>query len=224
MGADLKEVDTDKLKELLSMQRQWQQDQDAKAYATAIADFQSEMPPVFKGRSESKGKYSYAAYEDIMKVARPILKKHGLSVSFSQSETDSTLTVVCRVTHRSGHSEETPFTLPKDGPIKTREGANVTSMAQAQGSANSYAKRYCLCNALDIVVTGEDDDAASLVNLITDKQHDELCSLLDQTGGQETCQRILDWIEVEDTRKIPEARVGEVFTNLRKLLERKEAK
>jgi hypothetical protein len=205
VGADLSAIDTDKIGKLMEMQAAWEARDAKRQFNEALAAFQAEMPPVFKGRKESKGKYTYAAYEDIMRIARPILRTHGLAPTFSQEETEFTLTVKCKISHVGGHSEETPFTLPKDGPIKTQDGRNVTSQAQAQGSANSYARRYALCNALDIVVTGEDDDAAGTIRKLNEEQAREVegrlveCEKLDKgmTG------RFLEWLGVEHVNEIP---------------------
>lgn len=206
VGADLSTIDTDKIGKLMEMQANWEDRQARQKFNEALAAFQAQMPPVFKGRQESTGKYRYAAYEDIMKVARPILREHGLAVSFSQIEDENTLTITCRIAHIAGHSTETPFTLPKDGPIKRKDGSNVTSMAQAQGSANSYAKRYCLCNALDIVVTGEDDDGAgAMLHTLNEEQALEVekrlieCEKIDKG----MTSRFLEWLGVTHVNDIP---------------------
>lgn len=181
VGQDMSQIDTVKLKEMMEMQERWEDRNAEKQYNTAIAGFQAEMPPVFKWRQESRGKYNYASYDDIMALARPILRKHGLALSFSQTETDSTITVVCTISHVGGHSRDATYTSPKDGPIKNSDGRNVTSEAQAQASANTYARRNCLCNALDIVVTDDDDNGqASADPAIDEEQETEILNLLDQ--------------------------------------------
>lgn len=222
-GMDLATVDVDKLGKLLDLQKDWEARDASKQFNAALAAFQSEMPTVFKGRKETTGKYSYAAYEDIMRKARPVLMKHGLAVSFSQEEDDTRLTVICKVSHVGGHSSTTPFTLPKDGPIKTREGRNITSEAQAQGSANSYAKRYCLCNALDIVVSGEDDDAtAAGITYIDGEQVNEIERLIEQamtkTDDLTVRDKMLEWIGAASVAEIPVARFAVVVKTLKRKL------
>jgi len=216
VGADLSSIDADKIGKLMELQSAWE-DRDAKRqFNEALAAFQSSMPPVFKGRDGPRGNYKFAAYEDIMKIARPVLRENGLAVSFLQEETEFTLTVRCRVSHIAGHSEETPFTLPKDGPIKSKEGNNVTSQAQAQGSANSYAKRYCLCNALDIVVTGEDDDGANaLTEYVTKEQVDTLAELLAKCP-KGTIDSLIEWAECDGLSDMPASKFAKAVSTLKK--------
>jgi|DEB0MinimDraft_6_1074348.scaffolds.fasta_scaffold07970_5 hypothetical protein len=174
------------LEKLMELQERYEANNARKAYNAALVAAQAEMPTVFKGRQGQNSQY--ASFDDIMRVVRPILDAHKLAVSFSQTETADTMTITCRIMHSEGHSEETPFTLPKDGPIRTKDGRNVTNLAQAQGSANSYAKRYCLTNALNIVVGDQDDDAKALdqpLQLVSADQAKELKTLATQAGVEE---------------------------------------
>lgn len=217
----LSEIDTDKMQNLLDMKMKLDALEAEKDFNKAMAKFQGEMPPVFKWREEDKGKYNYAAYEDIMRIARPFLKKNKLSISFNQSETETSLKMVCRVAHAGGHSMETSFTLPKDGPIQTRDGRNVTSQAQAQGSSNSYAKRYCLCNALDIVVTDEDDDGAAGQNdFLNESQQSEIMEVLDKFKNRESVlSGLLGWKRVPSISDIRAAEYPEVIKGLKAKLQ-----
>lgn len=213
---DLSQVDPDKLEKLLNVQAVWEDRQAEKQFNAAIAGFQSEMPPVFKWRKESQGKYNYASYDDIMALARPILRKNGLALSFSQTETEATITIVCTISHIGGHSRDATYTSPKDGPIKTKEGRNVTSEAQAQASANTYARRNCLCNALDIVVTDDDDNGqASADPSIDDKQETEILNLLDQCPP-EAKPGFLAYLGVQSIKEIRASQFGKARAALNK--------
>ena len=195
---DLANTDPDKMGKLLDLQAQWEEREAKKAFNQALVSFQADMPPVHKGRDGARGHYQFAAYEDIMRIARPILQSHGLSVSFAQAEEDGRVTVTCTVSHVAGHSRETPFTLPAESANKLQSGA------QAQGSANSYARRYCLCNALDIVVSDEDDDGASVgVQTITDDQATVLADLLGQVDDLTAQDSMLAWAGVKAIEDIP---------------------
>jgi hypothetical protein len=202
-GANLETTDPDKIEKLWNLHQSALAIQARKEFFAAFAAFQSEMPAILK---EKQGmNYKYASYEDIMRVARPILQKHGLATSFAQSENDTHLTVVCRVSHIGGHTEETPFTLPKDGQKLTKDGRPITTLAQAQGDANTYAKRYCLCNALDIVVTGDDRDMQPIVTTITAIQSEELTDML-FTSPQGTLEALLEWAGVTTLAELPSAK------------------
>lgn len=181
VGADMTQIDTVKLKEMMEMQERWEDRQAERAFNTALANFQAEMPAVFKRRAEQSKKYTYASYDDIMFIARPYLRKNGLAISCSQTDTETNLTVEMTISHKDGHSRKTTYSTPKDGPIKTREGRNVTSEAQAQNSSNTYARRLALCNALDIVVTDEDDNGqAASGPEVSDEDYNTLYNLFEQ--------------------------------------------
>lgn len=179
-GMDLANVDPEKLEKLLEIQSKWEDRQSEKSFNGALASFQADMPQVYKRRKESSGKYTYASYDDIMFIARPILKKNGLAISCSQTETEDKLVIEMTISHKDGHSRKSTYSTPKDGPITTKDGRKVTSEAQAQNSTNTYARRMCLCNALDIVVTDEDDNGqAAAQNPISEEQATEIYNLLE---------------------------------------------
>lgn len=216
VGADLSTVDVDKLGKLLDLQKDWENRQAEKAFNSALANFQAEMPAVFKRRRETQGKYTYASYDDIMYLARPFLRKNGLAISCSQTDTESTLTIEMTISHKDGHSRKTTYSTPKDGPIKTREGRNVTSEAQAQNSSNTYARRLCLCNALDIVVTDEDDNGqAAADDPVSADQATEIYNLLEQCP-KGTKEGFLNFLEAESVEKIPSAKFGKAIAALKK--------
>ena len=163
------------LEKLMDLQERYENANAQKAFSVAFVRAQSEMPTIFKAREAKHSRY--ASYDDIMRLARPVLDRNGLAVSFSQQDTETALSLNCEVSHIGGHSKTTSFTLPKDGPLRTNSGKDVTNLAQAQGSANSYAKRYCFCNTFNIVLGDQDDDAKALdapIDTVSEDQAREL--------------------------------------------------
>lgn len=192
-------VNPESLEKLMDLQERWESNNAKKEFNQAFASFQSSMPAIAKDRKGSKSKY--ADYADIMKKARPILVKNGLSLSFDQRETDGAIEIKVNLLHIGGHKQETRFTLPKDGPLQTKDGRSITNAAQAQGSANSYAKRYAVCNALDIVLIGEDDDAEALSGeIISAEQAQELREILNKAGANES--KFLAWAGADTFEQI----------------------
>ena len=178
-------VSPETLDKLMELQQRYEKNQARKDYNRAMVTAQAQMPTVFKSRENSGTRSTYASYDDIMRVIRPGLSENGFAISFNQTETADTMTLSARIMHRSGHSETTEFTLPKDEVIKSKAGNNVTNLAQAQGAANSYAKRYCLCNALNIVNGDQDDDAKAMdqpVTMVDEAQSLELRDLCGSAG------------------------------------------
>lgn len=218
-----KDIDPASLEKLMELQERWDMKQAKTAYNQAMVAFQSSVPTIHKGRVNEGTRSKYASFDDIMRIIRPELQRHGLAVTFSQTETPDTITITCRVMHRDGHSEESPFSLPKDDPIKSNSGKRVTNLAQAQGSANSYAKRYCLCNALNLVTGDQDDDAAAAsmpLETVTEDQAAELRALIEESGADEAS--FLEWARVSSLADVPKVRFGKAAKILRDKLAKKE--
>jgi len=133
-------------------------DNARKAFASAKIQLQSEMPRVFASRTipdnNGKTRSVFAAYEDIMEVVQPMLVKHGFSVSFTSRIDDSgkaeRMCVLCKLSHCDGHSETNEFAVRVSKPPGASE-------AQGDGSTHSYAKRYALCDALNITIDKDND-------------------------------------------------------------------
>ena len=156
-------VDIDKLERLMDMADRYEEKIAEKAFNAALAAFQAECPRIAKDKlatvhmkSGGTYTYSYADLDQIMSKARPILGKHGLSVSFDVevSQGGGKIKSLCYVKHAAGYTNVTEFIVPLDEEMKVND-------SQKMGSANSYANRYNVCNALGIT-TGEDDDAGAL--------------------------------------------------------------
>jgi hypothetical protein len=87
-----------------------------------------------------------------MAVVQPFLIKHGFSVSFtSRIVDDKRMAVICTLTHIGGHSENNEFA------VRMSSGPPGCSDAQADGSNHSYARRYALCDALNITIDKDSD-------------------------------------------------------------------
>lgn len=154
-----------------------------KSFAAAKCAMQAELPRVFAARvipdNNGNVRSVFAAYEDIMKVVQPMLVKHGFSVSFT-SRYDSTgkverLCVICNLNHIDGHTESNEFAVRVGGPPKSSD-------AQADGSTHSYAKRYALCDALNITID-KDNDARVEGDYIRAEEAAALEAMADEVGA-----------------------------------------
>lgn len=148
-----KGVDGDQLEKMLTLQERWQANEARVAFSRAMADFQASCPTILK--SKKADRYNYAPLDEIMRTIRPHLDRCGLSVRFSTKLTEqAVITAICTVTHRDGHSEVSEFAAVVDPHMKVNDTQKI-------GSANSYAKRYALMNALNLAASDEDDDGYS---------------------------------------------------------------
>lgn len=118
--------------------------------AKALAAFQAEVPTVDKTAENPFFKSKYAPLPEVMKVALPILSKHGLSVTQLVDHIDGQTALRTILMHTSGQSVSgmMPLKLTKDDP-------------QAQGSAITYARRYAFMAALGLVADEDDDGNAA---------------------------------------------------------------
>lgn len=149
------DFDVEKLGQMMELQDRWEKKEAAKSWGQALARFQAECPPVGKDKDAGSGnfQYRYAGYEDVMRVISPVLANCGLTISFSSEPVgEAKIKITCYITHET-HTESREFTCPVPSQMKVND-------TQKMGAALSYAKRYALVAALNIVVSGEDSDMA----------------------------------------------------------------
>jgi hypothetical protein len=152
------------------------------AYADAMARLQSRLPQVTKHGVNAHTKTAYAMYEDIDAAIRPLLAEEGFSLSFDEDSRDGAMVrYVLRITHRSGHREEQRLTLSIDEAARNREGRATRTATQSDGSTASYARRYLIKLALNLVERGEDDDGNGGSQPITEEQARDIDTAITDT-------------------------------------------
>lgn len=154
-----KSIDIDKLERLVAMQERMVAEQKRLAFDDAMTRLQAKMPQFTQFGAGKNNKF--AKYEDIDIVLRPKLAEEGFNLSFSEeARTETTVTYVLEVS-RAGHSKFHRMTCSVDRAAKNQAGASIRPAIQDDGSTASYARRYLLKLALNIVETGEDTDGES---------------------------------------------------------------
>jgi hypothetical protein len=212
---------------LIEFKERLEQDQARKAYNRAMAEFQALCPAIPKtGRAtistKSGGRYEYSfpQLDVIMEIVRPHLASCGLSVTFSDFVLeDGHIALSCLIRHSEGHIESHPIRMPID------RGANVNDM-QKVGISNSYARRYGVVNALNLVGADPDSDGnlpgTKEVETITDEQLITLRDWISSTGADEN--KMLDFFNLNDLEHLPARRYNEALNILKqrkKMLEKK---
>lgn len=124
-----------------------------------------------------KGKYSftYATFDAICEMTRPILSKHGLSVIQPPSVGDAELIVTTRLMHASGEWIEEVFAI-----------TTASADPQALGSLLTYMKRYSYCSMLGITAEEDDDGNAATGNEIGSSKNKEpmpTCPKCEKSSG-----------------------------------------
>jgi len=195
---------TDIVRTLLDAQEQWEanerkkQEWEAKKrFYRAMGAAKAELPIMTKtktNRIEGQTKdYKYEDLADVVKIAAPLLAKHGLYVTYRFDDTNpDRVTVYGMLTHVDGYREETSLSAAPD----LSGGKNTI---QAKQSAITYLQRSLLKGILGLAAAVDDDGQAhgnaAPPQFITQKQAIELETLIKSSGGDVT--KFCAWAKVE---------------------------
>lgn len=210
------------LEKLFALQKEVKAEQAKSAFVEAHARFQSQCPVIEKtkivmnkdGRSI---RYKFAPLDSIVEQIKKPLADNGLAYTWTVENKDGTMTAHCKVTHSMGHSESSSFTIPID-----TEG--YMTAPQKYASAQTFAKRYALCNALGIS-TGEEDTDATDVNKEAEPKDDKakimflLRRIVPQIKNEDVVEKIKELTQLEPT----EANRKEIVARLGVLVSEKES-
>jgi hypothetical protein len=155
------------IRELLTLQKEWEADEARKAYTRDMAAAKTELPAVIGCDKENARLGSrYATLAKVLDETTVILARYGFSIGGNVSSKDGTLLVSTNLTHRQGHRES--ITLPcKPEGIKSRDGRSVLSNEQVLGKTITYLRRYglsCLLGLSSGDMPDPDDDNQDAVN------------------------------------------------------------
>jgi hypothetical protein len=185
-------VPVERITQLIALQERMEARDAEKSFNRDFAAAMIEMPRVAKlGKKDmkEKGVIPYARYEDVDAAIRPIESRHGFARSFSTRPSDkgSGLMMTLRLTHLAGHSITSERYCPPDaGP-----GRNDI---QAQGSGDSYGRRYLTLGVWNVVTIGADDDANS-ADPISREQADDVHQWLELLAMPPTqVERFWGWV------------------------------
>lgn len=177
------------------------------AFFDAIASFKLEAPVVKKDKYNNFFKSWYTSLGNLLDTYNPVLGKHGLSISFPAPEqTDTSMSVEGRLSHRMGHVESIKMTAPIDkAAIGRQSGERSRNAIQDIRSTFTYL-RSMICEAL-LGVAGtegtQDDDgngAGKSVEYISIDQQTEINDLIKETKTDKP--KFLKFIGSESVEKI----------------------
>ncbi len=193
--------DVSKMRELLGMHTELSKYAAKKSYYTALAEIQTEIPAIEeRGGIKNKAneiQSTYALWEDVNEVIKPILAKYGMALSFRVGFQADKIIVTGVLSHKEGHCEETSIHLPSD----TSGSKNAV---QAVGSSTSYGKRYTAGALLNLTSRGADDDgkAGGGNGAISEDQAGKIRDLIDRTKADP--EKFCQYMKVD---AIPDIRV-----------------
>lgn len=173
-------VDTEQLKVLMELQREWKADNARDAFITAMNGFRAKALKIVKTKQVEYGttKYKHATLANIVEVAAPALSEHGLSHRWEtkQEGGNGLITVTCIITHQAGHSEQTSLSAAPD----SSGGKNAI---QGVGSAVSYLQRYTFMAITGLAAQDQDNDGGAPAEFIDAKQIADLDALIEEVGA-----------------------------------------
>lgn len=201
------------LEKLVAMKERSEQRQSEREYAVAFHNLQAEMPAISASSvvpdKNGNQRYRFAAYEDIMKAVRPLLLKNGFSITFNADFKENRLYQTCRLLHIGGHFKDTT------SMVRVGAGPYGASDTQADGAAQTYAKRYALCAALNIVIEHDTDGASDAKNdgqPISFEQAETLREMVKEAKADE--KRFLKYAGAESFETIGSNRYPSLFSEL----------
>ena len=155
-------------------------------FATAFNALQADLPPIQASKpvpnNDGSIRYKFAPYESIMEQVRPLILKHGFTISFSSDVAEGRIVMHCTLQHIAGHKKTNSFAARVSKPPGASE-------AQGDGATSTYAKRFALCDALNITIEKDNDgihpDARALGEPIGKDKIQYLKEQIAETGGNE---------------------------------------
>jgi hypothetical protein len=217
-------IDAEKMKTLVDLQMQVEANEARKAFTRAFNALQEELPVINKdgiidhgegttAKGNKKLKTKWATYPNIMSVCRPLLRKHGFTLSnvIEPAADASRIVVVGYLEHIDGHSRISRFPLG----IDTTGSKNNQ---QGWGSSQQYGMRYNAIALLNIVSEAQQDldndgykkkdDVIDVVRMISAAEVEELKLEIDGTDLTEA--RVCGGYDVESFKDIPSGKFAEV--------------
>lgn len=182
-------------------------------YVKALAQFQSQCPVIEKKKKvngkDGKLRYTYAPLEDIIQQIKKPLADNGLSYSWDIQHENNHMIATVSITHAMGHTEKSTFEIPID------PNQYMTS-PQRYASAQTYAKRYTLTNALGISTADEDTDAVDVNKEANAKSvKSQIVFLLKQLGEDvKTKESITKAVKAKTNLSLIEKNYEEIVTRL----------
>lgn len=196
--------DVDKMERLLQMQERLVAREAEVAFNEAMQAAQAEMPQVLRDKKNDQTNSHYARLETIDKTIKPIIARHGFSLSFGTADSprEGHYRVTCIVSHIGGHSRNYHADLPADNAgIK---GSVNKTPTHAFGSSMSYGRRYLKLLIFDLATTEDDDgngaggaidpheEAKPILDMIDATPRDQLSPLKQRCSDEAKARGISD--------------------------------
>jgi len=201
-------------------------------FIEAKSAFQAECPLIPKtnvadieSRRGGRFTYKYEKLADIVVTIRPLLDKHGFTVTWDGGVQGTQYTSTCKLSHVGGHAESATFTVPTTSSAGMSEQQKVSSAA-------AFADRHSLRRVLGLVTVDEDNDspAAGDFETIAGKESiDLLDALYEMTdGSDDACVKIREAFcrryGIATVNELPKSKLADAWASIEKKREQQKAK
>lgn len=180
-------TDVGKVRELLAMKKQLEDERKVQEYAEAMHTAQGLMPKIVKDKENKETHSKYPSLENVSKSIDAIARQHGFTHSYGSDDSKiaNHYRIVCDLTHINGHTRRYHLDLPADAT--GQKGNRNKSEVHAVVSTTSYGRRVVKVLIWDLIIVDSDVDGNrpknaapdKIVGKITPKQVETLKSAID---------------------------------------------
>lgn len=174
-----------------------------KEFNDALAQFQSECPPIKRAsvakvvtKSGSSYSYNYAELDEIARTVGPFLFSRGLSFTWNSETSDNSVKCTCYLRHRNGHSITATFQAPIPASLGSMNDIQI------HAAVLTYLKRQTLVEILGLTTTEIDTDAVS-PEKISDEDIEMLKKQITSSGTTE--EKFLKFMQADTLADIRKA-------------------
>ena len=166
------------VEKMMALQERFEANEARKAFHLDLAAFNEVAPAVTKDKTNKAfSDAKYTSLGNLLNTYSPVLGKFGLSVSFpTPAQTDTSMTVYCRLSHRTGHSETVSIMGPvAASPVGKESGKKARNPLQDIKATFTYL-RSATCEAVlgvagtEGTVNDNGNTGSSSVEFITEEQ------------------------------------------------------
>jgi len=193
-------LDTEKLKQLLEIQKDYESNEAEKAFHKALSEFkkheirlEKDKLVSFEMNAGGTKSYRHTTLGYALEVINPLLSQAGLSLAWETKQDmqgGGMITVTCVLAHEMGFSKSTSLSASPDS------SGNKNSI-QAIGSTISYLERYTAFSLVGLASMDQDDDgnsaSAKPVEYITEDQANEIHAMI--IDNELDMQKFLAWLK-----------------------------
>lgn len=186
-------VDVVKMQALYEMHKDMLREQHRIEFDEAMARLQAKLPQFDKFGKAKNSKF--AKLEDIDTIVRPLLNAEDFSIVCSEeSRTETTVTFVLTIS-KGGHDRTVRGTFSIDRAAKNSQGASIRPAIQDDGSTMSYARRYLLKLALNIIETDADNDGNPTEKISAEQARDIETAIADTGSNKEKFLKLIAGVD-----------------------------